>query len=269
MFSSKFSVKPGERVRLTDSWARETLGMTDKADADARRDAHVREMAELQQRLWAEDRRAVLIVLQGMDTSGKDGTIRRVLSGLNPQGCQVTSFKRPTEEELDHDYLWRVHRVCPRRGQIGVFNRSHYEDVLVVRVHKLITPGECERRYDEINRFEKHLSDNGTRVIKFFLHISREEQRERLLERINDPLKGWKMEPADLRERRLWDQYQRAYEEALRRCSTREAPWYIIPSDRKWFRNYAISKIMVEVLRSMDLRIPKRRFDPSKIRVPR
>jgi len=206
-------------------------------------------------------------VLQGMDTAGKDGTIRRVMSGINPRDCRVVSFKAPSQEELDHDFLWRVHRECPRRGEIGVFNRSHYEDVLIVRVRGLVKKEVWSARYDQINRFEQHLAENGTRIVKFFLHISKAEQKERLEARLADPSKNWKMNPTDLEERKLWDDYQRAYEDAISRCSTAHAPWFIIPADKKWFRDLAVSSIMVEMLEGMDLRYPKAEFDSSKIKV--
>ncbi|HYW25306.1 MAG TPA: PPK2 family polyphosphate kinase [Terriglobales bacterium] len=219
------------------------------------------ELAELQERLWAEQRRAVLVVLQGMDTSGKDGTVAHVMGGLDPQGVHVHAFKEPTPQELRHDFLWRVRRQAPGPGVVGIFNRSHYEDVLIARVQRLAPPAEIERRYGAINRFEAGLAAGGVRVLKVFLHISFEEQRERLVERLEDPSKHWKFDPADVDKRAQWDEYQAAYELAVDRCSTAEAPWYVVPADAKWFRNYAISRLLVETLREMDPRYPQPALD--------
>lgn len=206
------------------------------------------ELDLLQEELYAAGTHSVLMVLQGMDTSGKDGTIRSVLLNLNPQGCQVESFKVPTEEELAHDFLWRVHSVVPRKGMFGVFNRSHYEDVLVVRVHELAPKAVWKARYDQINQFEALLAAAGTIVVKFYLHISSHEQEQRLLEREQDVAKAWKLSAGDWRERQHWDAYIEAYEDALSRCSTAAAPWYIVPANKKWFRNLAISEVLVDTL---------------------
>jgi PPK2 family polyphosphate:nucleotide phosphotransferase len=200
-----------------------------------------------------------------MDTGGKDGTIRHVMSGLNPTGCTVTSFKVPSEEERDHDYLWRIHNAVPARGMIGVFNRSHYEDVLVVRVHGLVPKKVWAARYRQINDFERTLNENGVKILKFFLHISKKEQAERLRERIRDKSKNWKFSEADVRERRLWGSYQKAFEDALERCSTPWAPWHVVPADRKWVRDALVARAMVKALEGLRLRYPKAKTDLSKI----
>ncbi|MBC8076087.1 MAG: polyphosphate kinase 2 family protein [Chloroflexales bacterium] len=243
-----FRVDPGSSVKLPDYDTRHDDDLS-KDQGQEQFDALAKELGELQELLYAAGSHSVLILLQGMDTSGKDGTIRNVLRDVNPAGCQVTSFKVPTAEELAHDFLWRVHRHTPGKGQLGVFNRSHYEDVLVVRVHKLATDQTIEQRFDQINAFERLLTENNTIVLKFFLHISKKEQEERLLAREQDVTKAWKLSPGDWRERALWDDYQRAYEDALVRCSTAQAPWHIVPADRKWFRNLAITEAVVKALR--------------------
>lgn len=253
--SQPLTIPPGKRIRLQDfdpSWC----GDEEKQRAQAETRRNVQVVGELAYRLYAENRRALLIVLQGMDTAGKDGTIRTVMDGINPQGCQVTSFKAPSEEELDHDFLWRIHRAVPRRGNVGIFNRSHYEDVLVVRVHGLVPEKEWKQRYRRINEFERLLVEGGVRLVKFFLHISKEEQRKRLQARLDDPNKRWKFSRRDLEERKLWPLYQRAYEDALTRCNTEYAPWYIVPSDRKWYRNLVVSRVLRSVLEEMDPQFP-------------
>lgn len=206
------------------------------------------ELSDMQELLAAAQQCSVLIVLQGMDTSGKDGTIRHVMSQMNPQGCYVHSFKEPTPEELGHDFLWRVHNVAPAKGMIGIFNRSQYEDVLVARVHNLVPKEVWERRYNEINHFEKLLVDNGTIILKFFLHISKDEQERRLLAREQDKDKAWKLSASDWAERKFWDDYQQAYEDALSKCSTNETPWYIVPSNHKWYRNVAVAHILEKTM---------------------
>jgi PPK2 family polyphosphate:nucleotide phosphotransferase len=211
----------------------------------------------LQELLFAERKHRLLVILQGMDTSGKDGVIRSVFEGVNPQGVRVASFKVPTPVELDHDYLWRVHQQTPGRGEIVIFNRSHYEDVLVVRVHSLVPRKVWERRFEHMNKFEKTLADEGTTILKFFLHISPEEQRDRLLARLDDPTKRWKFNPGDLEERKLWNEYLKAYEEALSRTSTPWAPWYVVPADRKWYRDLVIATIMVETLEKLGMKYPE------------
>jgi PPK2 family polyphosphate:nucleotide phosphotransferase len=256
-FSDALLVKPGHRVRLAGVDTGDTQGLK-KEEAETRLEKLRAELLDLQTVLYAEARRSVLIVLQGIDASGKDGTIRHVMSGLNPQGVTVTSFKVPEGEEKRHDYLWRIHRAVPEHGKIGIFNRSHYEDVLVVRVHDLVPKSEWSKRYDQINDFERMLSDNGVRILKFFLLISKQEQAKRLAARIEDPSKNWKFSAEDTKERKYWDDYIAAYEDALRKCSTDWAPWHLIPSDRKWFRNLAVAQILRDELRSMKLEYPKR-----------
>jgi PPK2 family polyphosphate:nucleotide phosphotransferase len=199
-----------------------------------------------------------------MDAGGKDGTIRHVMSGLNPQGCRVTSFKVPTEEELAHDYLWRIHRAVPAKGEIGIFNRSHYGDVLVVRVHNLVPKRVWSKRFEQINAFERILAETGVTIVKFFLHISKEEQKRRLQDRLDDSSKHWKISPADFEERKYWDDYVKAYEDILARCSTPWAPWYVIPADHKWFRNLAVADVLVRTLKDMRMRFPKSKLDLSK-----
>ncbi len=259
--------RPGRKVRLAEHDPGNTLGFTDKLAAREELEANVRRLAALQYRLFAEGRRAVLVVFQAMDAGGKDGAIRRVMSGLNPQSCRVTSFKKPSEAELAHDFLWRIHKAVPARGEIGIFNRSHYEDVLVVRVHNLVPKAVWSERYEDINRFEKLLARNDVVLLKFFLHISRKEQRERLLARVEDPERNWKITPEDLEERKYWGDYVRAYEEAIERCSTGHAPWYIIPANHKWFRDLAVSQILVETLEGLKPKFPAPKFDLSKVRV--
>jgi PPK2 family polyphosphate:nucleotide phosphotransferase len=253
----RLRVAPGDAARLDDRDPRDDLGLTDKASAKDVGENLLGELFDLQRLLWAEDRRSVLLVLQGMDTSGKDGTIRRVFTGLNPQGVHVASFKKPTEHELDHDYLWRVHAACPPRGSLGIFNRSHYEDVGIVRVNRWIDEDEVQRRFGQIRRFEQHLADNGTAIRKVFLHISKDEQRERLQERIDTPEKHWKFNLDDLEARKQWDDYMRAYEDAITATSMEDAPWFVVPADRKWVRDVAVTTILADALRSMDLRPPE------------
>ena len=260
-------VTPGEQVRLSEYDARYVEGDIDKKRAKVHTSENALALADLGYRLYAENRRSILLVLQGMDTSGKDGTIRSIMHGLNPQSCRVTSFKKPSEEELDHDFLWRIHKAVPRRGNIGIFNRSHYEDVLIVRVHNLVPPAVWQKRYEFINQFERTLSSDDTTIVKCFLHISKEEQRERLQSRLDNPNKRWKFSRGDLAERKLWDQYQEAYEVALTECSTSAAPWYIIPSDRKWYRNLMVSEVLRKTLENMNPRFPAEEGDLDGIQV--
>jgi PPK2 family polyphosphate:nucleotide phosphotransferase len=236
-------VEPGTKINLAKIDTAADGGLS-KSDGVRRTAKLLGRLADLQQELYAASVHSVLVVLQGMDTSGKDGTIRKVFAGVNPQGCQVTPFKAPNDVELAHDYLWRVHRRTPAKGMIGVFNRSHYEDVLIVRVHDLVPRRVWKRRYDQINDFERLLVDDGTIVCKFFLHISKQEQEQRLRARERDVAKAYKLSPDDWKERDRWDDYVAAYEEALRRCSTPEAPWTIVPADRKWYRNLAIAEAL-------------------------
>ncbi len=224
-----------------------------------------KELIDLQYLLYAEGKRKLLIVLQAMDAGGKDGTIRGLFKGVNPQGVRVTSFKAPTSEELAHDFLWRIHQAAPRNGMIGVFNRSHYEDVLIVRVLNLVPEGVWRPRYNHINHFEKLLVDSGTTILKFYLHISRDEQKSRLQKRLDNPQKNWKFDAGDLEQRRHWDDYMAAFEEALRRCGLPHAPWYAIPADQKWYRNLAIMRVVVHTLRSMALTLPTVTADLSQI----
>ena len=221
----------------------------------------------LQEKLFADGRKGLLIVLQAMDTGGKDGTVQHVFSGVNPMGCRVTSFKAPTPEELRHPFLWRATNALPPRGSIGIFNRSHYEDVLVVRVHDLVPKPVWSRRYSQINEWERMLTEDGYVVLKFFLHIGRDEQKERLQARLDDPAKRWKFEPADLAERKHWDDYMKAYQDVIRKCSTPWAPWVVVPSNRKWYRNLVVASAIVDALQKLDLKLPEPDFDPSAIRI--
>jgi PPK2 family polyphosphate:nucleotide phosphotransferase len=255
---NRYLVKPGENVDLS-KWE-----PNDKGDFKGGKEEGLAEvetlnakLEELQEVLYAEHRHKVLIVLQAMDTGGKDGAIRRVFDGVNPQGVRVASFKVPSEEELEHDYLWRVHKVVPGKGELVIFNRSHYEDVLVIRVHKLVPPEVWKKRYEQINAFERHLAENGTTLLKFYLHIDRQEQKERLQARLDDPTKRWKFRLGDLDERKLWREYTEAYEEALSKTSTDHAPWYIVPANRKWYRDLVISSVLVETLKKLEMKYPE------------
>jgi PPK2 family polyphosphate:nucleotide phosphotransferase len=261
-------LRPGQAARLKSRDPADTLGLDSEDAARVHQAAMIDRLNDLQYRLYAENQRSVLLVLQGMDTSGKDGTIRHVMSGLDPSACQVTSFKAPSAEELDHDFLWRIHKAAPARGQIGVFNRSHYEDVLIARVRKLVPAKVWKSRYAQINAFEGLLSDNGTVIVKCVLHISRREQKERLLDRLRDPRKNWKFSPRDVEERKLWPAYMEAYEDALTKCSTAHAPWHIVPADRKWVRNAVVAELLVDTLEGMKLKIPKAIFDIGAIKIP-
>jgi PPK2 family polyphosphate:nucleotide phosphotransferase len=243
-----WKVDEGAKVKLADYDPAYT-GKYEREEADEESKKLGKELSELQELLAASQQQSVLIILQGMDTSGKDGTVRHVFSQLNPQGCSVHSFKQPTAEEQAHDFLWRIHAVTPPKGVIGIFNRSQYEDVLVVRVHNLVPEEVWSKRYKEINHFEKLLATSDTIVLKFFLHISYEEQSERLQARVDDKDKSWKISASDFAERKYWPDYQQAYEEALGRCSTEEAPWYIVPANHKWYRNFAIAHTLVHTLR--------------------
>jgi PPK2 family polyphosphate:nucleotide phosphotransferase len=264
-----FRVAPGSGCNLKDWDTGSSSGLDDQDKARAELVENVQTLAHLQTMLYAENARAVLLILQGMDTSGKDGTVKHVLSGLNPMGVKVHGFGKPSVQELDHDYLWRVHARVPARGEIGVFNRSHYEDVLVVLVTGLIDRAEAKRRYRQINDFERMLSENGTVVVKCFLHISKAEQRLRLEQRLRDPEKNWKFQPGDLDARAQWDQYMKAYQDAINATSTPHAPWHVIPADRKWHRNLAVSEVLVQTLQAQrpPLAMPKPRIDPSSVRV--
>ncbi len=242
------TIKPGSEISIRKLKTR-LPGVIDEIAGKATFDKYAQELGELQELLFAAGTHALLVIFQGMDTSGKDGATKGVFRDVNPSGCRVVGFGVPTDEELAHDFLWRVHQCVPARGQIVVFNRSQYEDVLVVRVHDLAPKEVWSKRYDQINAFEKVLTDTNTIVLKFFLHISKEEQEERLLARERDPIKAWKLSVGDWEERTYWDRYQEAYEDVLRKCSTEYAPWHVIPADQKWFRNLAISEIVVTELR--------------------
>lgn len=248
-------VKPGHGVRLSKLDPAATHGF-DKESAAPILERQMARLTELQDRLWAESKRSVLVVLQGIDAAGKDGTIQKVMEAFNPQGCVVSSFKVPSVEELAHDYLWRVHKRVPAKGEIGIFNRSHYEEVLIVRVHELVPRSVWKARYDQINAFEAHLAANGTTIVKFFLSIDRDEQRERFQARYDDPTRHWKFSMGDLEERKRWDDYQAAFDEALTRTSTKHAPWYVIPANRKWFRNVAVASILADTLAAMRPQYP-------------
>jgi PPK2 family polyphosphate:nucleotide phosphotransferase len=263
----QFRVEPGKRVQLAKRDPGDASAFPDRkaAEEQSRNDGEA--INERQDMLFAERKRALLVVLQGIDTAGKDGTIRHVFKETGPLGVVVTSFGRPSEEELAHDFLWRVHRACPRRGTIGIFNRSHYEDVLVGRVRKLAPAKEIDARYDQINAFEKMLTENGTTILKFMLHISKKEQGERLQDRLDEMKSRWKFNPDDLEDRKLWDQYQAAYELMLNKCSTPWAPWHVIPADRKWARNSAIAAIVRETLEAMDPKYPKPDWNPKDFKV--
>ena len=256
-----------KRISLRDFDTRDKTCFPDRDEAEAGTRDDILAIAELQNRLYAESKQALLIVLQATDTGGKDSTIRKVLGPINPQGVRVTSFKAPSSIELAHDYLWRIHQAVPAKGMIGVFNRSHYEDVLIVRVHGLAPREDIEKRYDQINDFERHLSDNHVTILKFYLHISKDEQKERLQARLDDPSKHWKFNPGDLKERERWDDYQQAFEIALSRCSTRQAPWFVIPADRKWYRNAVIARIIRRTLEDLNLQYPKTEFDVDDIEI--
>jgi PPK2 family polyphosphate:nucleotide phosphotransferase len=254
----QFRLVPGKRAHLDDLDPDDTSlfpgGKSQAADKGVKLQKRIGELQEL---LYAEHAHRVLIVLQGMDTSGKDGTVRHVMSECSPQGVRVASFKRPTENELAHDYLWRVHAETPATGELTVFNRSHYEDVLVVRVHDSAKTIKWKTRYRQINDFEQMLAENGTLILKFFLHISKGEQRKRLQARIDDPTKRWKFQHGDIEERKLWDDYMQAYEEALSATSTRHAEWTLVPSNAKWFRNYVVAKTIVDALERLHMKYPE------------
>lgn len=270
-----FIVKPGEKISLSGEEENSNPELIPNYTGAYRKKGETKKplkklnkrLLNLQELLYAESERALLIILQGMDTCGKDGTIRKVMAGINVQGCDVVNFKVPSVDEISRDFLWRAHRVVPRKGKIGIFNRSHYEDVLVVRVHDLVPEAIWKKRYQQINDFERMLAENGTVILKFFLHISKDEQKERLESRINDPTKHWKITEADIRERSYWDDYMQAYESVLHQCSTDWAPWYIIPANKKWYRNLVITEHIVETLEQLDMKYPKPNSDISTLYV--
>jgi PPK2 family polyphosphate:nucleotide phosphotransferase len=262
---SPYRIHPNTKVRLSKFATNDHDGFADKNAAEGVVAAHIEQLSSVQELLYASQAKAVLIVLQGMDTAGKDGVVSHIFSGINPQGCNVASFKVPNALELRHNFLWRCQAQVPPRGMIGIFNRSHYEDVLSPRVHGQIDAKTVRKRYDQIVDFEKSLTDNDTIILKFFLHISREEQTKRLQSRIDTPDKRWKLSPADFEERPFWPKYMDAYEDILSHTSQKNAPWFVIPSDHKWYRNAAISTILVEALRGLKLKYPAPTFDPSGI----
>lgn len=254
----RYRVEPGSQVDLSRIDAGDTSAFPDgKKDTKEVFEKLNDRLEELQEELWAGGRHKVLVVLQGMDTSGKDGAIRHVFDGVNPLGVRVASFKAPTSEELDHDFLWRVHPKVPASGEMVIFNRSHYEDVLVVRAKELAPPEVWRPRYDQINDFERLLAETGTTILKFFLHIDKDEQKERLQARLDDPTKRWKFRRGDLDDRKLWNEYTKAYEEALSRTSKQDAPWYVVPSNKKWYRNLVVATVLVEALEKLDMRYPE------------
>ena len=254
----RYRIMPGETVDLTKHDPNDkSLFQIDKAEGKSQLLKLNEQLEALQELLYAEGKHKLLIVLQAMDTGGKDGTIRHVFEGVNPQGVKVASFKVPTEEELAHDYLWRIHKHTPGKGEIVIFNRSHYEDVLVVRVHKLVPEEVWSKRYEHIRAFEGTLVDEGTTILKFYLHIDLEEQKERLQARLDEPHKNWKFSKGDLEERKLWGQYMAAFEDALGKTSTEDAPWYVIPANRKWYRNLVISSIIIDKLKSLNMSYPE------------
>ncbi len=259
------TVSPGEKVNLNKIDPGATGDYEHKDETFKRLQKLQEKLAGWQEKLYAEDKQSLLIVLQAMDTGGKDGALKSLLTGINPAGIRITSFKAPSTWELQHDFLWRIHMAAPPRGYIGVWNRSHYEDVLVTRVHGLIDKKTCIERYGDINAFEQLLADNGTTILKFYLHISKDEQKERLQARLDDPDKRWKFSPGDLEERKFWDDYQKAFEDALTACSTKTAAWHVVPANHKWARDIAIAERVVEALEKMNPKFPKASFDAASI----
>ena len=268
-FAELLRVDPGADPDLAARDTGATPGLVGgKAAAQSRLDDLLDELSDFQERLWAEAGQSLLIVLQALDGGGKDGLIRKVITAFNPQGARVTNYGVPNDEELRHDFLWRIHHNTPGKGRIAVFNRSHYEDVLVVRVNELVPRAVWESRYDQINAFEAHLAANGTRIVKLFLHISRDEQRARFQKRLDNPAKHWKWKSSDLETREKWDAYQAAYADALARCSTASAPWYVIPADHKWYRDLAAAEILAETAREMDPKWPEPEEDLAAVVIP-
>ncbi len=259
-------VKPGTRVNLKTINPDSTKGKLDKKAAEKRVKKLQQRMDELQYLLFAEGKRSLLICLQALDAGGKDGVLRHVIASMNPQGCRVASFKQPTAEEAEHDFLWRVEKQVPKQGEVVVFNRSHYEDVLVVRIHDLVPKTIWSQRYRQINDFERRLTASGTTIIKFYLRISPDEQLKRFAKRLDDPMKQWKISESDYTERKYWDEYRLAYEDALVKCSTEKAPWYVIPSDHKWYRDLIIAEIIVATMEGMRMKLPKPTVDIADIR---
>lgn len=267
MNTDKYRIEDGSDFRLSRIDPDDTGDFESKEDAEDATEKEIKKLRELHERFYVDNRYALLIVLQAMDTAGKDGTIKSIFSGINPVGCTVTSFKKPTAEEMEHDFLWRIYKALPPKGNYGIYNRSHYEDVLVVRVHDLVPKAVWTKRYDHINEFEQLQHESNTIIVKFFLHISKDEQKERLLARLEDPKKHWKFDPADLKERQRWDDYQEAYQDAIRKCSAPWAPWYVVPANKKWFRNYVVANALVKTLSKLSLKLPVPEFDPKKMKV--
>ena len=261
--SKRCIVEPGSKLKLKQFDPDDIFGIA-KKDAAAH-EKTLQRLRELQHLLYADKRYALLIVLQALDAGGKDGTIRHVMSGVNPQGCEVTAFKAPTSEEQAHDFLWRIHKAVPRKGNIGIFNRSHYEDALIVRVHSLVPKEVWSERYWQINDFEQMLVENGTTILKFFLHISKDEQKRRFEQRIQDSSRNWKLSLPDFEERKHWDDYMEAYQDTLQKTSTKWSQWYVIPSNRKWFRNYLVAELVVKALNNMRLKYPAPTVDITKV----
>ena len=267
MIDSPYLAEPGKKLHLSKLKTDSTGSFKDKDDAKDQIDENLEKLQGLQNVLYAEAKHAVLIVFQAMDAGGKDGAIKHVFSGVNPQGCSVTSFKKPSSLELAHDFLWRIHLATPSKGMIGIFNRSHYESVLVERVDKLVHKKVWSKRYDHINNFEKMLADENVTIMKFFLHISKEEQKKRLGQRLKDSEKNWKFDPQDLVERKRWDEYMDAYADAIEKCSTADAPWYVVPADHKWFRNWVISDTIVRELAKLKMKYPRAVEGIEKLKV--
>ncbi len=265
-YFKKFMVQPGEKINLKKIDADFSDQHTSHDQALVQIEEYKKKLFELQYLLYAEGKQALLICLQGRDAAGKDGTINHVLSAMNPQGCTVTGFKVPSKEEAAHDFLWRCHKVAPKRGQIAIFNRSHYEEVLVQRVHKIVPKKIWSKRYEHINDFERMLYENDTHILKFYLHIDPEEQLKRFKKRLDDPARHWKISDADYAERPYWDDYTKAFEDALTKCSTKHAPWFIIPSNHKWIRNLVISKIVADKLESLNMKFPEPSVNIEEIR---
>lgn len=265
-YRSKFVVKPGTKVKLSNIDPNETAGYKKKKHALEHLVENTAKLADFQYKLYSEGKQSLLIVLQALDAGGKDGTINHVLAPMNPQGCRVQGFKKPSDEEMAHDFLWRVHKAAPKNGEVVIFNRSHYEDVLVTRVHSLVPKRIWSKRYEFINDFEKLLVLHNTKVVKFFLHISKDEQLNRFKKRLDLPEKHWKISDGDYSERQFWDKYTQAFEDAFKKCSTEHAPWYVIPANHKWFRNLAVSQILVETMKDMKMKLPSPSVDIDEIR---
>jgi len=264
----RYRVEPGERISLETIDPDQSEHYRKKKDVARELEKQRRRISDLQARLYAENEQGLLIVLQAMDTGGKDGTIKHVFSGVNPQGCRVSSFKRPSAEEANHDFLWRYHKSVPARGRIGIFNRSHYEDVLVVRVKGLVPEEVWRGRYGQINSFERNLTLDGITVLKFFLHISKDEQKRRLQSRLDNPDKRWKFPSADIKERAFWDDYQAAFDDALTDCSTEHAPWYVVPANKKWYRNLVIARTIADTLAAIDPQFPPAEEGLQNVTIP-